>query len=215
MQRRPIQPLLLLSHDKAFGRCPARDRGLAAPVDLHPRRPAVAQGTAALWRLRPPKPQRVAHTVIHPSTRTTTRSSIMRIIATAVFSALFSALPVSAATLEVSVEDISVQEGELLLALYDSEAAWKGEGKRLAGHVGKPDGSGSLKFSFEDLPPGRYAVRVMHDENGNGKLDSNMLGIPKEGYGASNNPRVMRAPHFDEAAFEVGEQDLSISISLN
>jgi uncharacterized protein (DUF2141 family) len=125
------------------------------------------------------------------------------------------AAPAPAATLSVTVDEIAVQQGQLKLALYDSESAWKGEAKPRAGHLAQPDGDATLEFSFADLPPGRYAVRVMHDENGNGKLDSNFLGIPKEGYGASNNPKVMRAPHFDEAAFDLGEEDLAITIILN
>lgn len=129
--------------------------------------------------------------------------------------AVMSTQPALAASLEVKVAGISAQSGELRLAIYDSEAGWEGKAPAHAGQVGKPDGTKSLVFTFEELPPGRYAVRVMHDENGNGKLDSNMLGIPKEGYGASNNPRVMRAPLFDEAAFDLGESDLSIPIKLN
>ena len=55
---------------------------------------------------------------------------------------------------------------------------------------------------FQDLPDGVYAVSVRHDENGNGKFDKNILGIPKEGYGVSNNPKKMRrAPTFEEAKF--------------
>lgn len=139
----------------------------------------------------------------------------MRLIIALTLAGLSLSSPLPAAELQVKVENIAVQEGRLMLALFDSESAWKGEGKPRAGRTGEPDGSAELEFSFDDLPPGRYAIRVMHDENGNGKLDTNLLGIPKEGYGASNNPQVMRAPHFDEAAFELGEEGLAISITLN
>jgi uncharacterized protein (DUF2141 family) len=55
---------------------------------------------------------------------------------------------------------------------------------------------------------------VFHDENGNGKLDRNMVGIPKEGYGASNNPaKKMRAPTFDEAKFSVNS-DQTVEVKL-
>lgn len=120
-----------------------------------------------------------------------------------------------AATLTVTVDGIRVQSGELRLALYDSEAGWNGEAKPVGGRGAAPDGSAALTFTFADVTPGRYALRVMHDENGNGKLDSNLLGIPKEGYGASNNPKVMRAPRFGESSFEVGEGDLGLTITLN
>ncbi|MCK7593475.1 DUF2141 domain-containing protein [Pseudomarimonas salicorniae] len=125
------------------------------------------------------------------------------------------AAPLDAATLAVEVQGIAAQSGQLSLALYGSEAGWKGEAKPVDRRVGKPDGSSALRFTFVNLPPGRYAVRVAHDENGNGKLDTNFIGIPKEGVGSSNNPQVMRAPRFDEAVFELGEDDLGISIVLN
>ena len=47
---------------------------------------------------------------------------------------------------------------------------------------------------FNDLPFGEYAVRLFHDKNGNGKLDTNFLGIPKEDYGFSNNARGSFGP---------------------
>ena len=56
---------------------------------------------------------------------------------------------------------------------------------------------------------------AMHDENGNDKLDSNFMGMPTEGYGFSNNPRVMRAATFDEARFNVPAAGTSIQIVLH
>lgn len=68
---------------------------------------------------------------------------------------------------------------------------------------------------FKDVPRGIYAVAVLHDENGNGKMDKNLLGIPKEGYGASNNPaKKMRAPTFDEAKFNLAGGEKTIEINL-
>ena len=67
---------------------------------------------------------------------------------------------------------------------------------------------------FQGLPDGVYAVSVRHDENGNGKFDKNILGIPKEGYGVSNNPKKMkRAPKFEEAKFTL-EGATTIEIRL-
>ncbi len=49
------------------------------------------------------------------------------------------------------------------------------------------------RCDFEDIPPGRYALAVIHDENMNGKLDANWLGVPKEGYGFSNDAKGLTA----------------------
>jgi uncharacterized protein (DUF2141 family) len=68
---------------------------------------------------------------------------------------------------------------------------------------------------FEDVPPGIYAISVRHDENMNGKLDKNFLGIPEEGYAASNNPgKKLRAPTFDEAKFSLNGTERTVEIKL-
>ena len=62
----------------------------------------------------------------------------------------------------------------------------------------------SANIVFTNLPEGIYAVSVFHDENMNQKLDKNFMGIPKEGYGASNNPRKkMGPPSFEETKFKL------------
>jgi uncharacterized protein (DUF2141 family) len=56
---------------------------------------------------------------------------------------------------------------------------------------------------IRDVPPGDYAVSVIHDENGNGRLDK-FVGIPREGFGFSRNPRMrMGPPRFDECRVSV------------
>ena len=57
---------------------------------------------------------------------------------------------------------------------------------------------------FKNVAPGTYAAIVFHDENLNGKLDKNFVGMPQEGYGASNNVRPrFSAPGFVDASFVV------------
>jgi uncharacterized protein (DUF2141 family) len=72
------------------------------------------------------------------------------------------------------------------------------------------------RFTFEDLPPGTYAVVVFHDENMDGKLDTNWLGIPKEGYGFSNDVKaLLGAPTFPAASFQYDGGTLDMTISLH
>jgi uncharacterized protein (DUF2141 family) len=55
---------------------------------------------------------------------------------------------------------------------------------------------------FEKIPPGVYALSAFHDKNNNGKLDTNLLSIPTEDYGASNNARgTFGPPSFEDAKF--------------
>lgn len=126
--------------------------------------------------------------------------------------ALLLATPCAAAELTVDLSGIRTAGGVVKVALVDAEG-YAGKARPLQGSGGPATGE-TQTFTFRDVAPGRYAVMVTHDENGNGKLDTNMIGMPVEGYGFSNNPRVMRRPTFDEAAFEVGAADLSIDIEL-
>jgi uncharacterized protein (DUF2141 family) len=66
------------------------------------------------------------------------------------------------------------------------------------------------------LKSGKYAISVMNDQNGNKILDKNLIGIPKEEWGVSNNVRPnLRAPKFEEAVFEVDEKsDLTLKIRI-
>jgi uncharacterized protein (DUF2141 family) len=71
------------------------------------------------------------------------------------------------------------------------------------------------RCDFEDIPPGTYAIAVVHDENMNGKLDANRLGIPSEGYGFSNGARaLLSAPSFSAASFRHDGGTLNLSIRL-
>ncbi|MFN7645723.1 MAG: DUF2141 domain-containing protein [Burkholderiales bacterium] len=64
--------------------------------------------------------------------------------------------------------------------------------------------AGRASCVFADVPTGTYAAIVWHDENVNGKLDKNFVGIPQEGYGASNDVRpAFSAPGFKESSFAV------------
>lgn len=65
------------------------------------------------------------------------------------------------------------------------------------------------------LPPGKYAVAVLHDENENHKLDRNMLNIPTEGFGFANNPTVfLTAPSFKRAEINVGCPVTDINVKM-
>jgi uncharacterized protein (DUF2141 family) len=72
------------------------------------------------------------------------------------------------------------------------------------------------RCDFLDIPPGTYALIVVHDENMNSKLDTNWLGVPTEGYGFSNDAEAMlSAPSFSAASFPYDGKDMTLTISLN
>ena len=72
------------------------------------------------------------------------------------------------------------------------------------------------RCDFEAIPLGTYALAVIHDENSNGKLGTNWLGIPTEGYGFSNDAKAMLGkPSFADASFSYDRQTLDMTISLH
>jgi uncharacterized protein (DUF2141 family) len=65
-----------------------------------------------------------------------------------------------------------------------------------------------VRYTFENVPSGTYAVAAFHDENGNGKMDK-LMAMPKEGFAFSRNPPMRpRAPTFNEANFNVSAESL-------
>ena len=117
-----------------------------------------------------------------------------------------------AAKIDVALTDARVATGQFQIALVDADG-YDGKARPLAGRMLAPEGE-TTRLVFDDIAPGRYAVMVTHDENGNGKLDTNIVGMPTEGYGFSNNPRVMRKPTFEEAAFDVADGDVTLDIAI-
>jgi uncharacterized protein (DUF2141 family) len=73
----------------------------------------------------------------------------------------------------------------------------------------------SAQLVFRNVPRGYAAVSILHDENMNRRIDKNFIGIPKEGYGTSNNPRKAKhTPRWDEGRFLVDKPEEAIVIRL-
>jgi uncharacterized protein (DUF2141 family) len=69
-------------------------------------------------------------------------------------------------------------------------------------------------LAFAGVAPGRYAISVLHDENGNGLIDRALM-LPREGFGFSRNPQVrFGPPRFARASFQVGAGPVSQDIQM-
>lgn len=113
-------------------------------------------------------------------------------------------------TLEVS--NITKQTGNIIVAVYDSQSAYAQSGQPIS-TAKIPAESATVSTVLTELKSGEYAVKIFHDENSNGQLDTNMVGMPKEGYGFSNNGGRFGPASFDEAKVTV-DQDTKIAINL-
>ncbi len=128
--------------------------------------------------------------------------------------ALWLPLAASAADLRVTVSDGPTTPSTLYVALHDSAGTYAAM-QPLASQTA-PLRNGTAQIVFLGLPPGRYALRAFADENGNAKLDTNMLGIPTERYGFSKDAKgAMGPPGFDAVAFPVEATDIATTIHLH
>lgn len=107
-------------------------------------------------------------------------------------------------TLDITVNGVRDDQGTIRAGIYDTPAAFPKEGKAMA-KTSTPAKAGSVKLQFTDLPPGKYAVILYHDENNDGQMDKRFGMIPIEGYGLSNNIKASGKPSFDQCAFDVPE----------
>jgi uncharacterized protein (DUF2141 family) len=112
------------------------------------------------------------------------------------------AFQLSAAILDIEVQGIT-KGGILNLEISSSKETFESDGgdTGVAARIQERVSKGSYQRSF-DIPPGTYAIKLHIDENENGKLDTNFLGIPKEQYGISNNILFL---NFKRASFVIDD----------
>ncbi len=116
------------------------------------------------------------------------------------------------AQLEVVVKNVKDDKGNIRVGIFRDDKtflkdAWLGKVVKAA--------TGEVKVVFDSVPAGTYAVSIIHDANENGELDSNAFGIPKEGFGFSNDAMgLFGPPGFQKASVSIGTGAQAITISL-
>jgi uncharacterized protein (DUF2141 family) len=101
--------------------------------------------------------------------------------------------------LEIKIENIRSEKGKIFFQFLDFN-------QKVLKEIVADIENGTCVIQLSGLKPGDYAFRYFHDENNNGKLDKNMLGIPREGFGFSNDPPIMVGePSFDKWLFNLRE----------
>lgn len=119
--------------------------------------------------------------------------------------------------IHVKILDIRNRTGAVACALFEAPKGFPTEFLRYATNMMMIKVRHTqARCDFEDIPPGTYALAVIHDENIDGKLETNWMGIPTEGYGFSNDAKaLMGAPSFEAASFPYDGQNLHLTIKLN
>lgn len=119
--------------------------------------------------------------------------------------------------IHVKILNIKNSSGTVACALFEAPDGFPHDYLRMATNVMiikiRKD---QARCDFEDIPPGTYAMAVIHDENMNGKLDTNWLGIPTEGYGFSNDAEgLLGAPPFSAASFQYNGENIDLTMTLH
>jgi uncharacterized protein (DUF2141 family) len=117
-------------------------------------------------------------------------------------------------TVNVKITNIRSSQGEIHVGFYKRGENFPAHESKHYKKIVKPS-FGTMDVAVEDLPNGEYAIAMIHDLNGNDRLDTNLFGIPKEPYGFSKNFKpLFSAPDFDDCAFELYNETKSFVIEL-
>ncbi len=137
-----------------------------------------------------------------------------RVFLPAVLGLLLLGAPAEAARVVVTIDGVHSAKGSVFVALYSKPDEFP-DGDYSDQHTKVKAATTPITVVFDHLPPGRYAVGAYHDENDNGRLDTNFIGYPAEGYALSNGIRaIISRPRFVDAAFAVAEGDTDVMLHV-
>jgi len=118
--------------------------------------------------------------------------------------------------IHVEISGLRSDKGQVLCALFSSAEAFPNKADKAVARLTAKIAERQATCDFTGVAPGTYAVSVVHDENANGKLDTNFIGMPREGVGASNNAKGhMGPPKFSAASFAYVGGRLDLKIHVN
>lgn len=104
----------------------------------------------------------------------------------------------------ITITGLHSNKGKILAGIYNSEIGFPKEAHKAFRRSSFEITENRCIVVFENIPKGVYAIACFHDENNNGKMDTNFLGIPSEGTAASNNAEgFLGPPKFKDAKFIV------------
>lgn len=119
-------------------------------------------------------------------------------------------------TITVTVKKLRNNDGQVGALLFSSADGFPKKIKNAFRSVAGPIKRKRAKLVFENVPYGTYAIACVHDENGNGKMDYNVVGLPKEGYGFSNDAMGMLGPpNFKAAKIALNSPSLFLNIKIH
>ena len=120
-------------------------------------------------------------------------------------------------TIQVVVKGFENNSGKARLLLFtpDKDDSFPGEQNDALKRVVIDIKNKKAVFILKNIPYGKYAVSIHHDEDNDGEIDTNWIGIPNEGLGTSNDAKGnFGPPSFEDASFELNEKEKKLVINI-
>lgn len=119
-------------------------------------------------------------------------------------------------TLVVAISNIQSDEGQIGCSLFSKKDGFPSKAEKASARMFVKQKAGKATCTFKDVKPGKYAVSVMHDANKDGKLETSIVGRPKEWWGVSNNvpPERFGPPKYEAATFDFAGDSKTIKVKL-
>jgi len=115
----------------------------------------------------------------------------------------------------VNVVNLNNDKGQVILDIFDDKQGFPMDTENAIKSLKTTIKDGKAVFNIDELPPGVYAFAAVHDENDNGELDTNFLGMPTEGACASNNAKgFMGPPKYKDAALEITNETTEMELEM-
>jgi uncharacterized protein (DUF2141 family) len=122
----------------------------------------------------------------------------------------------STGNLIINISGFPSSDGFAMVALNNSEESYKGGENKAIAKTKTMVVDQKAQVIFANLPYGSYGVSLYHDENANGTMDKNAMGIPKEAYGFSNNAKgFFGKPNYKDVMFQLNSAEMQIAIKLD
>lgn len=121
----------------------------------------------------------------------------------------------STSTLELEIGEFRNTDGHVLISVFDNENDYPENGEKAFVNKKVKVTQKVHTITIEDLPQGEYAIVFLHDENDNEEMDTNFVGAPEEGYGASNDAvNTFSAPKYKDAKFLLNGEKKSLKLKI-
>ena len=104
--------------------------------------------------------------------------------------------------IKVVVTNLRNSNGHVLISLFKEGVGYPGQPEKAFRKSKVTITNNKAVLIFTDVPSGNYAIAILHDQNDDQKMNTNFFGLPKEGYGFSNNVMgTFGPPSYSKASF--------------